>query len=82
MRSPAAMESKTAGRDAPAVEYLENDLSRYYISPIGGALKTKFVDNLLAFMFSCLLSKWNDIDKILSVETIHVKNGGGHESTL
>lgn len=35
----------------------QNDLSRYYNNPSEGALNTSMVNNVLTFMFTCLLSK-------------------------
>ena len=46
---------KTAGGALLRLKFLENDLSRYYTSPIRGALNNDVVDNVLACMFPSLL---------------------------
>jgi hypothetical protein len=40
----------------------DNDSSRYYSLPFGGALKTHRVDDKMDFIFSCLLSREFDFD--------------------
>ena len=44
-------------RDTPAANDKGNDENRSYILPLGGALKTRFKDDKMDFIFSCLLSK-------------------------
>ncbi|MFT3894748.1 MAG: hypothetical protein QM730_24220 [Anaerolineales bacterium] len=51
---------KTAGRDAPAVDGIQEPMDKGkpypYQSPAGGALNTSWVDDKMDFIFSCLLS--------------------------
>jgi hypothetical protein len=54
-RHDYAVKRKTAGRDTPAAE-IQHGVNRDYISPSGGALKTRFADTKMDFIFSCLLS--------------------------
>jgi hypothetical protein len=61
---PTDLKEKPQGETRLRGEVNQDGKIRDYISPVGGALNTRWVDNKIAFIFSCLLSEVDLMAKV------------------